>query len=57
MHDLGIAVILGIEVTRDHANQKMYLSQRKHIKDVDRFNMANARPVLTLTKEDCPQIT
>ena len=41
----------------------MYLSQRKHIKDVlDRFNMANARPVLTplaksspLTKEDCPQ--
>ena len=38
-------------------------SQRKHIKDVlDRFNMANAQPVLTplaksspLMKEDCPQ--
>jgi len=64
MHDLGpIACILGIEITRDRANRKMYLSQRKHIKDVlDRFNMANARPVLTplaksspLTKEDCPQ--
>ena len=64
MHDLGpIAVILGIEVTRDRANWKMYLSQRKHIKDVlDRFQMANTRPVSTplsksspLTKEDCPQ--
>ena len=64
MHDLGpIACILGIEVIQDCANRKMYLSQRKHIKDVlDRFNMANAWPVLTplaksspLTKEDCPQ--
>ena len=64
MHDLGpIACILGIEIIRDRANRKMYLSQRKHIKDVlDRFQMANARPVTTplaksspLTKEDCPQ--
>ena len=31
MHDLGpIKYILGIEVTRDRANRKMYLSQRKH---------------------------
>ena len=64
MHDLGpIACILGIEITRDRKNRKMYLSQRKHVKDVlERFQMADARPVSTplsksspLTKEDCPQ--
>jgi hypothetical protein len=44
MHNLGpIACILGIEIIRDQANQTMYLSQRKHIKDVlDHFQMANA---------------
>jgi len=44
MHDLGpIVCILKIEIIRDHANWKMYLSQWKHIKDVlDRFQMANA---------------
>jgi hypothetical protein len=64
MHDLGpIKYILGIEIIRDRANRTMYLSQRKHIGDVlARFNMTDARPVLTplaksvpLTKEDCPQ--
>ena len=64
MHDLGsIKCILGIEVTRDRANRKIYLSQRKHIGDVlDRFQMTDSRPVSTplsksdtLSKEDCPQ--
>jgi len=64
MRDLGpIAYILGIEVIRDRANRKMYLSQRKHVSDVlERFQMADSRPVSTplsksspLTKEDCPQ--
>ena len=64
MHDLGpIACILGIEITRDRKNWKMYLSQKKHVKDVlECFHMADARPVSTplsksspLTKEDCPQ--
>ena len=64
MRDLGaIALILGIEIIRDQANRKMYLSQRKHISDVlDHFQMADSRSVSTplsksspLTKEDCPQ--
>jgi hypothetical protein len=64
MRDLGpIKYILGIEVIRDRANRKMFLSQRKHIGDIlDRFNLADSRPVSTplsksnpLTKEDCPQ--
>jgi hypothetical protein len=64
MHDLGpVACILGIEITRDRTNRKMYLSQKKHVTDVlERFQMADSRPVSTplsksmpLTKEDCPQ--
>ena len=64
MHDLGpIKCILGIEITRDRANQKMYLPQRKHVTDVlARFNMTDTRSVSTplaksvpLSKEDCPQ--
>ena len=64
VRDLGpVAYTLGIEIIRDRANRRLYLSQRKHIGDVlDRFNMADARPVSTplaksspLTKEDCPQ--
>ena len=64
MHDLGpIKCILGIEITRDCANQKMYLSQRKHVTDVLAcFNMTDTCSVPTplaksvpLSKEDCPQ--
>jgi Reverse transcriptase (RNA-dependent DNA polymerase) len=64
IHDLGlVAYTLGIEIIRDRANRRLYLSQRKHIGEVlDRFNMTDACPVSTplaksspLTKEDCPQ--
>lgn len=64
MRDLGpIAYILGIEVIRDCANKRLYLSQCKHIQDILAcFNMISARSVSTplnkgtpLTQADCPQ--
>ena len=64
MRDLGsLSYLIGIEVLRDRPNCKMYLSQRKHLKDIlERFHQSNSRPVSTpldpdihLSKDMSPQ--
>ena len=50
MKDLGAAKrILGMEIRRERDNGRLYLSQGKYISKVlEKFNMANAKPVSTL---------
>ena len=57
MHDLGpIKYILGIEVIRDRANRKMYLSQRKHIGDIlDHFKLVRASVSKGTSKKRVPK--
>ncbi|CAM8957867.1 unnamed protein product [Rhodiola kirilowii] len=64
MKDLGLAKrILGISITRDRKNKKMYLSQHDYfVKVLDKFAMNCSRPTavplgghLMLTKDDCPK--
>ena len=47
MKDLGAAnFILGMEITRDHANKMISLNQRKYVEMVlHRFNMQESNPV------------
>ena len=47
MKDLGSASqILGIKISRDRTNGKLWLSQENYIKKVlDKFNMGKAKPV------------
>ncbi len=49
MKDLGPAkVMLGIEITRDRTNRKIFISQKEYTKQVlNRFQMANSRAVST----------
>lgn len=49
MKELGAAKkILGIEITRDRPNGKLYLSQKDSVdKVLDRFKMKDAEPVST----------
>ena len=64
MRDLGpVSYLLGVEIIRDRPNHKMWLSQRKYIRDIlGRFQMTNALPVATpvddrhpLSMLDCPK--
>ena len=64
MRDLGsLSYLIGVQVTRDRPNWKMYLSQQKHIHDIlERFHQTNACPVSTpldpnihLTKDMSPK--
>jgi hypothetical protein len=63
MKDLGPAKqILGMEITRDRKNKKLWLSQEKYVERVlERFNMEGAKPVSSplgnhfkLSKRSCP---
>ncbi|CAH9062481.1 unnamed protein product [Cuscuta epithymum] len=63
MKDLGPAQqILGMQITRDRKNRKLWLSQEKYIERVlERFNMNDAKPVsvplanhFKLSKRTCP---
>ncbi|KAK9940454.1 hypothetical protein M0R45_017116 [Rubus argutus] len=65
MKDLGPAKqILGMEITRDRKNKKLWLSQEKYVERVlERFNMEGAKPVSSplgnqfkLSKRSCPTI-
>jgi len=49
MKDLGpVAVMLGVEVTRDRTNRKLYISQKEYTEQVlSRFGMEQSRPVTT----------
>jgi len=64
MKDLGLArYILQMEIRRDRANRKLWLSQSKYVKIVlDRFSMTDCRPLCVhvslgtkLSIEDCPK--
>lgn len=64
MKDLGAEKkILGMRITRDRTNRKLFLSQSEYVeKALKRFNMQNAKVVSTplpchfkLTKEMCPK--
>ena len=66
MKDLGEAKkILGMEITRDRGSCKLYLSQENYIfKVLERFNMAEVRPITTLLADafklsstQCPQLS
>ena len=66
MKDLGeLQYILGIRVTRDRKEGKLWLDQSKYLEEVlSKFNMANCNPTKTplspsekLTKEMCPKST
>lgn len=48
MKDLGVVrYILGIEIIRDRANKKLWLSQRKYVKSMlERFNMTTCRQMV-----------
>lgn len=50
MKDLGAArYILGMEISRDRSNKKLWLSQSKYVKFVlDRFSMVDCRPLCVL---------
>jgi len=50
MKDLGPArQILGMKISRDRKNGRLWLSQESYIEKVlDRFNMSNAKPVSSL---------
>lgn len=63
MKDLGPAKqILGMRITRDRKNNKLWLSQHNYIEKVlERFNMSNCKPVSTplathfkLNSDKCP---
>ena len=63
MKDLGPAKqILGMRISRDRANKKIWLSQEEYIEKVlERFNMQNTKPVNSplvghhkLSKDHCP---
>ena len=63
MKDLGPAKqILGIEITRDRKNRRLWLSQERYVERIlERFNMKEAKPVTTplgghykLSKSSCP---
>lgn len=63
MKDLGEArFCIGLKITRDRVNGKIWLDQQQYVKDVlERFNMANCSPVSTpvdpgakLNKSMCP---
>lgn len=47
MKDLEVArYILGMELSRDRSNRKLWLSQSKDVKSTfERFHMANSRPL------------
>ena len=53
MKDLGEAkVCLGLEITRNRAQKKLYLSQQSYMnKIVDRFGMSESKPMLTPMEE------
>ena len=63
MKDLGPAKqILGVEITRDRKNRRLWLSQERYVERIlERFNMKEAKPVTTplgghykLSKSLCP---
>ena len=63
MKDLGPAKqILGMEITRDRKNRRLWLSQERYVERIlERFNMKEAKPVTTplgghykLSKSSCP---
>lgn len=63
MKDLGEAKLcLGLRITRDRSNGRLYLDQRQYLEDIlDRFNMVNCNSVSTpadpsakLDKTMCP---
>ena len=65
MKDLGAAKkILGMEIHKDRASRRLWLSQYSYVKRVlERFNMDNAKPVSTslenhfrLSTNQCPKI-
>jgi transposase InsO family protein len=49
MKDLGPAkLLLGLEITRDRPNRRLYLGQQKYCRDVlERFQMSTCKPVIT----------
>jgi len=48
MKDLGAAKkILGIEIHKNRQEGKLFLSQKKYIKVLERFGMLDAKPVKT----------
>ena len=49
MKDLGPAKqILGMEITRDRKNRRLWLSQERYVERIlERFNMKEAKPVTT----------
>ena len=64
LRDLGpTSLLLGIDITRDRPNRKLYLSQRQYIiNKLAEFGMTECKPVgtpmtpgLQLSKEDCPK--
>jgi hypothetical protein len=64
MKDMGVArKILGMEISRDRKEGKLWLSQENYVlKVLERFNMKEARPVSTplaghfkLSSEQCPK--
>jgi len=66
MKDLGEAKkILGMEITRDRGSGRIWLSHENYVlKVLERFNMAEARPVITplachfkLSSKQFPQLT
>ena len=65
MKDLGLAnEILGMEITRDRKNRRMWPSQESYVEHIlERFNMKEAKLVTTplgghfkLSKNSCPSI-
>ena len=63
MKDLGRAKqILGMEITRDRKNRRLWLSQERYVERIlERFNMKEAKPVTMplgghckLSKSSCP---
>ena len=64
MKNLGAKrYMLGMKISRDRSNRKLWLSQSKYMKSMlDRFNMANYRPLCVpismgtnLSIDDCPK--
>lgn len=64
MKDLGVnRYILGIDIIRDRASRKLWMSQRKYVNSMlEKFSMTSYKhlvvPMLygtNLSKEDCPK--
>jgi hypothetical protein len=64
MKDLSVAnLILGMEIKRDHANNKLYLNRRKYVETIlQRFNMHGSKLVkvhitigVKLCADQCPK--